>query len=333
MIGHDSQQISAWLANYGRPLLVSHRSPDGDAIGGVFGLAQVIRQGGAEPLIALYEPPPARYAFLTETAQWYAWDETREVLEKECDAVIILDTCSKSQLEPIGPFLSHAPPILVIDHHITRDDIGTRPDDLRVFDDTASATCLILAEWAAAHGVELKGPVATALFVGIATDTGWFRFSNTDARTMRMAANLVEGGVDIGDLHVRINQNAPVEKLRLTARLLDSLDLHADGRLVVLSIRRKDFADTGADDSMTEDLVNEAMRLESAEAAIMFTETDDGMIRANFRSKRLVDVSRLASRFGGGGHARAAGARMHGAWDQVVPRVIAEAVEMIDALA
>jgi len=104
------------------------------------------------------------------------------------------------------------------------------------------------------------------------------------------------------------------------------MELHADGRLAVLFLRPADFEATGADDTMTEDLVNEPSRLGGVEATLLFTQEADDLVRVNFRSKSTLDVSELARRFGGGGHARAAGARLMGAWERNVPRVIAETI-------
>ena len=108
--------------------------------------------------------------------------------------------------------------------------------------------------------------------------------------------------------------------------MLGKLELKADGKLAVLYLRGADLEAAGADDTMTSDLVNEATRLADTEATLLFTEESDGTVRVNFRSKRELDVSALATRFGGGGHARAAGARLRGAWDAVVPRVITETI-------
>ncbi|RMF70803.1 MAG: hypothetical protein D6744_18900, partial [Planctomycetota bacterium] len=232
--------------------------------------------------------------------------------------------CAASQLEPIGPFLAQAPRTLVIDHHATRDPIGTREGDLRYFDESAGATALIVFEWLRACGAEIDRELATALYVGIATDSGWFRFSNTDVRMMQAATDLVGLGVDPNAVYNAIYQQDSHAKLRLIARMLENLEVLGDGKLAVMQLRPEDFRATGADDSMTADLINEATRLAGTEATLMITQESDDIIRVNFRSKSSLDVSQLARRFGGGGHARAAGARLHGKWDYVVPRVIDE---------
>lgn len=320
--------ITTWLRECYRPLLVTHRRPDGDAIGSMIGMALALRRLDLDPQPVLFDALPGRYQFFQENLRWYRWDDAHDVLEKECDAVILLDTCALSQLEPIAAFLAHAPRTLIIDHHATRDPIGTRDGDLRYFDETASATALIVAEWAFDAGIALQGPLATALFTGIATDTGWFRYANTDSRTMRLASDLVASGVDVSCLYQTIYEQEPLPKLKLVAHLLNSIELRSDGRLAVMYLRKADFTRTGADPSMTEDLVNEAGRLAGTEVTLLFTEDDD-QVRVNLRSKGRLDVAELARRFGGGGHSRAAGVRIPGRWDAVVPRFIAETVEAL----
>lgn len=325
---HELQSVSRWLEGCHRPLVVTHRRPDGDALGAVSALVQALRAVGKEPFAVLFEPLPERYALLRGDIPWLVWAEAEDVLAAECDAVIVVDTCALTQLEPILPFLRGGPPTLVIDHHATHDPLGTRDEDLRLFDETASATCLMVAEWIGSSGGGLTPEVALPLYVGIATDTGWFRFSNTDARTLRTVTGLVEAGVNPNEVYSEIYQQEPPAKLRLVARVVERMELLAGGRLAVMKLRLADFEATGADDTMTEDLVNEASRLKGVEATVLFTEQADG-VRANFRSRRTLDVSELARRFGGGGHARAAGARLAGEWDRVVPRVINEMIEAL----
>jgi phosphoesterase RecJ-like protein len=192
---------------------------------------------------------------------------------------------------------------------------------------------LLLTEWVQWSGRKLDERLATALLVGLATDTGWFRFSNADARTLHTAGELVSAGARPSEIYDDIYQRDSAAKLRLVARLLQSLELGAGGRLAVLRLRQADFAAAGADMSETEDLVNEVNRLGCAEATVMFTEEPEGVIRVNLRSKRVVDVAKLAQQFGGGGHVRAAGARVKGDWDETVAAVMAAAERAISSSA
>lgn len=322
---HTYDNVTAWLRSCERPLLVTHERPDGDALGALVGLALALQHWGRTPLATLYEPLPDRYALLRDTVPWHNWSTESATLRAECDAVVIVDTCAHGQLRPIADWLPAAPRTLVIDHHPTRDGIATRADDLLIVDATAGAASLLVAEWVATAGVPLTPALATPLFIGLATDTGWFRFSNTDGRLLRMAATLRDADAALDTAYRTLYEQAPPEKLRLIARMLQSLELHAGGRLATLYLRPADFAAAGATPAVTEDLINEATRLAGVECTILFTENPDGAIRVNFRSRQHIDVAELARQFGGGGHARAAGARPNGTWEGVVSDVIAAA--------
>lgn len=326
----DLLSVTSWLDECHQPLVLSHRRPDADALGSMAAMTVALKRRGKNPIAMLYEPLPAKYAFLQSAEfEWYEWELTREAAQDSCDAVVIVDTCALSQLEPVAAYLSAAPRTLVLDHHATRDPIATRDGDLRYFDETAAAACLIVFDWLRAAKQPLDAYLAQALFAGTATDTGWFRFSNTDERAFRCAADLVAAGARPSEIYAHVYQQDTPTKLKLVGRLLDQLELLADGRLAVMRLRADDFAATGADQTMTEDLVNEAARLRGTEVTILFTEEGDDIVRLNLRSRNHVNVADLARRYGGGGHARAAGARLRGPWDAVVPRVIDEAISML----
>ncbi len=326
----DYRRMDEWLRRYSRPLLVSHRRADGDALGALAAITRVLAKRGQDPRATLFDDFPARYELLRDAVPWWLWEDVSAEVASTCDALIILDTCALAQLEPAGGLLTAPPPTLVVDHHATADSIGTRSEDLRLCDVSAAATCVLLAEWVETVAAPLDDQIATALYVGVATDTGWFRYSNTDARTLRAAATLIDAGADSQHIYQGVHEREPRAKLALMGRLLSSMELMADGRLAVLRLRLADFSAAGADHSMTEDLVNVASTLAGLEATIMFTEHADGSVRVNLRSKRWLDVAAIARQFGGGGHHRAAGATPPGNWDDVVPRVIAATTQALE---
>jgi len=323
--GPDYDSVTRWLETRQRLLLLSHQRPDGDALGALAAMAVALARRGATPQVALFDPYPPRYALLEDCAAWRDWDRHGEELRRFCDGVVIVDTCAHSQLEPAREWLDRAPPTLVIDHHATHDGIAGRPGDLRLIDTGAAAVCVLVAEWVPAFGAAVDAELATPLFVGLATDTGWFRFSNTDARAMRIAAALLDVGVQADAVHRALYQQDHPAKLRLISRMLATLELHGGGRIASMTLREADFRAAGADRTMTEDLVNEAGRLGGVEVLLLCTEDPGGVVRVNLRSKQYVDVAALARSFGGGGHPRAAGARVRGGFAEVQSRVLAAA--------
>lgn len=317
----DYRAMSEWLRRFRRPLLLTHQRSDGDATGSMCAMVLALHRLELDPVAVLFEPLAARYRFLQPLIEWHDWNDRGAALAAGADSVVIVDTCAAAQLEPALEFLRNAPPILVVDHHATRDEIGVRGGDLRIIDPTAGAAALLIAEWVAAAAIRPDARIATAILTGLATDTGWFRFSNTDARLLRAAAAMLETGADANRLYNAIYEQEPVEKLRLTARLLSSLRLEMNGALAIFQLRAADFAASGANASMTEELVNEANRIATVRATALFIEQPGERIRVNLRSKNAIDVAGIARSFGGGGHANAAGARIEGEWDTVVADV------------
>ena len=324
-------------------MVVSHDRPDGDALGSMAALVLCASAAGKSATAIVPADAPARYAFLLEGAP-AAGPERFGELARQADCIVVADTCALAQLEGLADGLRRfREKVVVIDHHLTRDEVGA----LQWIDPSAAAAGVMVAELIAQTGWPLGRAAAAALAAAILTDTGWLRFSNTDARALQAVAKLTKAGAKLDELYTRIFQSDRPERLLLKARMLAGLELHCGGRLAVMTIRKADFAETGATQAETEDLVNEAMSLGDVEAAVLVVETD-GTVRASLRSKpasppdrgapaamhrgeappaaggppRVADVSRIAARFGGGGHARAAGCKRQGTVDEFKAAII-----------
>jgi phosphoesterase RecJ-like protein len=308
------------LSGCGRVLCLSHTRPDGDAIGSVLGLRSLLRGVGVDVTGVMLDPPTSRYEWLLVGDPLAIWTtDAAAIRDRSYDAVILVDTCAARQLEPVMPFVKQlSAPRVVFDHHATRDV----PAGVLLIDETAAATCELICEWADAVGLTPSAEAATALFAGLATDTGWFRFPSVDARALRTAERLVALGADPHRIYERLySQDAP-GRLRLLGAMLATLELRAGGRLAVVELTQESFRRNGATPADTEDLINEPQRIAGVMAAVLFVEQDDGRVRVSFRSKRDLDVAALAAEFGGGGHARAAGARVVGSLPEVRERVL-----------
>ncbi len=293
-------------------------------------MRSILRHMGSQPTALLFEHPTERYAWLAEKESVGLWPDKSRRLEEPvaaADGILVVDTCSYSQLEPAADWLrstrnSGECSILAIDHHITRDDLA----DEYLVDESAGAACLILYELAAACGWELTNTAIHGLFVGIATDCGWFRFSNTDTRMLDAAAKLVRSGAAPDQIYCRLFEAEPARRLRLIGAALENLELYDSDRVAVIPLTRKMYERSGATPADTENLINEPMRIGSVEVAVLLAEPLDdpsAPIKVSLRSKGAVNVATLAARLGGGGHARAAGARIPGTLSAAKEQILA----------
>lgn len=308
-------------------LVVTHARPDGDALGSMRALALAARAAGKTAWMLMPDAVPMRYAFLF-AAESPAPSERFAALAAKAELVVILDTSVLGQLDGLeGAIAAVADKLVVIDHHTTPGELGGL-----LWNDPSAAACgVMMAELIEALRWPRDAAVCEALWTAIVSDTGWFHYPNTDARSLRHAAALLEAGVQAGALYDRLFRNDRPERLKLVARMLGSLEMHCDGALAVMTIRKADFDATGARPDETENLINEALRIGSVEAVILLTELD-GLCRVSLRSRSRLDVAQIAKTLGGGGHARAAGARIGENLQAVKPRVIAALTEALRRL-
>ena len=298
-------------------LIVAHARPDGDTLGSMVALARAAERAGKTVHLLSPDPAPRRYAFLCE-GRVLAGPGRFAALADAADLIIVLDTCTFSQLEPLaGELRARRGKIAVVDHHATVDDLGA----VQWIDTSAAAAGVMVAELIAALGWAIDLPTAEALMAAVTSDTGWLRFANTDGRCLRLAAEWLDLGVRTDALYKQIYQTDRPARLALVARMLASLELHAGGRLAAMTIRKADFTATGALPEETGNLVNEALRVGSVDTAILVVEDVD-CVRASLRSRDAIDVADIARRFGGGGHARAAGVRVSDDVDTLKARLV-----------
>jgi phosphoesterase RecJ-like protein len=294
-----------------RILLATHTKPDGDACGCLAAIADLLTRQGRALTALTPTPAPEWYDFLfTRKPLALARDITLETLgQQQFDLVLILDTNSRIQLGRFAEYLEHnSAPVLVIDHHATADALGT----LELTDPTAAATALIIFDLLSHARWPLTPEIARALFVAVATDTGWFQFANTDARAYRSCAELIDAGADPTKLYDALYNTFSVPRFDLMCAMLATLELHLDDRFATLHITRSHFQRTGASLTDTENLINESHRIATVRASALFVELNDGRIRCSLRSKSDLDVAKIAQKFGGGGHRMAAGTFLPG---------------------
>lgn len=295
-------------------LLLCHVDPDGDAIGSLLGLGLALEASGRRVRLVSPDGVPANYAFLPGADHVVA---TTGVVEPGTVA-FVLDCGDPERLGAAREVVSQAPWLVNIDHHPTNTGFGR----INLVDAGAAATAELILYLLEELSLPLTQAVATCLYTGIHTDTGGFRYENTSASAHRAAQRLVEAGAKPWEIADRVYDTKSVSQLLLLRAALERLKVGCGGRLAWVSLPQAVFAACGTDD--TSGLINYPRMIAGVELAILFRETKEGAIRVGFRSRHL-DVSRLAQRFGGGGHIRASGC--------TVPGPLARAEKMVLAVA
>jgi bifunctional oligoribonuclease and PAP phosphatase NrnA len=309
----DWSPFVEFVRSHQKFLIMTHVRPDGDALGSEIGLACALRQLGKTVRVAVASDVGPRYEFTNTVATPIERFRAPGDEFRGADAIIVVDTGTWGQLGDFGPFMrSMACGKAVIDHHRTQDDLG----GLRFVDTTAEAAGRLVYEATVALGVPLTAEAANALFLALATDTGWFRHSSVEPRTFDLAEELVRAGARPTPLYDALFGQSSLAQMRLVGRALERMQATAGGRIVHTEVRLSDYPETGAVPSDTEDLINYPRAVAGVEIALVFIEQKDGGTKVSFRGKEAHDVGKLAEQFGGGGHKMASGA--------TVPRPLAE---------
>jgi bifunctional oligoribonuclease and PAP phosphatase NrnA len=298
----DVAAVADAIRSHDRFLLVTHENPDGDALGSILALKLALDQLGKDSVMYLYgdAPLPVEYAFMP-------LDELRRRLPDDWRerVLIAVDCANETRIGPEPEPLDGAPLVLDIDHHHD----NTRFGQLNLIVPNASSTGEVLRDVFAELGVELTPEIAEALYIALVTDTGRFQYSNTTAKALRLAAELVEAGADVHAIFRRVYETVQFAKLKLLARALERAQIYDGGRLVVSYLLRNDFTDIGAAEAYSEGIIDYLRAVEGADMAALIREPRDGPAnRVSLRaSNDELDVSAIARKSGGGGHRQAAG--------------------------
>jgi phosphoesterase RecJ-like protein len=309
-------------------LVASHENPDGDTLGAALGIATVVEARGGRATLVCSDPVPPLYDFLGGMDR-FASDPVRG---RAYDRLVVVDC---GTLDRVGAVrerhraLFDSLPRLVVDHHASNGEAGGAD----WVDPTAAATCELVALLAVRLGVPLDagdGALAAALMAGIVMDTATFAHPNATPRTLAVSAALVAAGAPLSEISRRLYRSKPDEQLRLFGRVLDRLASAADGRIVHSALLAGDLDATGALPAHSEGIIDLLAQSETAEVAILFKEQAPDMTRVSVRTKPGgVDATQLTGAFGGGGHARAAGATVAAPLAEARRRVLAEAERLV----
>jgi phosphoesterase RecJ-like protein len=324
--------VAERIAGAQEALIVSHENPDADTLGAALGVARIIEYHGGRATTVCTDPVPPLYDFLPGIEA----ERTELDPAARYDLLVVVDCGTFDRVGEIGrrhAELFERLPRVILDHHLSNSGSSTPAADW--VDPGSAATCEMVVLLAARLGVPLgvaNGALAAALMAGIVMDTSTFAHSNVTPRTLQVAAALVEAGAPLAEISRLLYRTKPDAQLRLFGRVLGRLEAADGGRVVWSSLLDADLAATGTSPADSEGIIDLVAQAEDAEVAIIFKEAA-GETRISVRTQPDgVDATVLTGMFGGGGHARAAGATIQQPLDAARTAVLAEARRLAAAV-
>lgn len=298
-------------------LLTTHESPDGDALGSMLGLWHWFRaQGKKNVFCAMSDPPPRIYRTLPGAKQIL----TPQDPPPDFDVVAFVDVASRDRIGKISDWIDGSKKILVMDHHLEDDTRGA----LGFIDPTYAAMGEIIFELFETSETPLSPEAAHCLYVAQVTDTGGYRFSNTNPRSHRIAAKLLEAGVDVESTCSQVFDNMSLAKFGLLRRVLDRMELEEAGRLAYTFVTYQDLEDVGGRKEDLDNLVNFARNIEGVYVGALFNAVEANVTKVSLRARKGFNAAAFLSQYGGGGHAAAAGVTIQRPYLEVMTEVLGD---------
>jgi bifunctional oligoribonuclease and PAP phosphatase NrnA len=331
--GAERERVVRELSQADKLVVVTHENPDGDALGSVIAMQALLTDMGKDCAMFIAQsefPLPQEYDFLPLNGLL-----TTPPGDLDQRTIVFLD-CGNLERNPATAFQRPGAHILNLDHHHDNTRFGT----VNLVVPEASCTAEIV--WDLMHGLDLAPTrtIAEALYVGLITDTGRFMYENTTARAHRMAAELIEAGIDVHALYRQVYEGVPYGKLALLARGLANVERYDGGRLTVTGLTAEDFEESGAQESYSEGVVDHLRALQGTAVAALVRDRlssldvdGERMRKVSLRSSDgRVDVSRIARAQGGGGHRQAAGFTTAMEWPDLVAFLREAMVQQLSAV-
>jgi phosphoesterase RecJ-like protein len=311
----DLESIAGLFRDHQKFLLTTHEGPDGDALGSLLGIHNLLGAMGKDSVMFL---AAKEFPLPVEYRQMPLEEVFHEPPADLRDRVVVFLDCGNIDRMPVDFLRDGGEKVVNIDHHHDNTEFG----DLNFVNPGASCTAEIIYELALLLDVKMTPAMARALYIGIVTDTGKFMYDATTPRTHQVTAALLEAGVDVDDVNQRLYESVPIEKARLLSRALNGIEFHCDGDLITTYISTDDFEAAGAGEEMTEGIVDHLRSVEGIRVAAVIRDQVSRGPAGRKVSLRAgdghTDVSALARKFGGGGHVRAAGCSTELEFDQII---------------
>ncbi|MFZ5432724.1 MAG: DHH family phosphoesterase [Calditrichota bacterium] len=297
----------------GASVLVStHIHPDPDAIGSALAAAEIVKRLGGVPTIVLEDKVPERCRFLPGAETIISYPASP--VTQRFDVAVIVDAGGLSRIGQVEELLAVNARLINIDHHLSNDRFGS----INFVSLDCAATAELLYLLCRELDLVIDPEIAANLFAGLLTDTGRFRYSNTTTRTLHIASELAAAGADVTRITNGLYFDIPEADIRSMSVIYSTLELFAGGQISTMFVKREQLVED------PDTIVDLALSVRGVRTAALLSETFEEKIRVSLRSRDTVNVARIAEKFGGGGHERAAGFRMKGTLESVRERLLPE---------
>ena len=309
------------MRKYSRFSILAHVSPDGDTLGSGLAVYWLLKGMGKFAEVICEEPVPHIYGFLPGAETVVLPQDT-----VGCECVIACDCADTGRFRKADHIFARAEHTMVIDHHFTNKGYA----DVNLIVGDASAACEVVYGIYKAMGKPITPEAAVCLYTGIVTDTGNLTYSNTTPDCIRMVAELYENGLDITTINRNIYRTVPFSKTRLQGHVLANMKLEHGGKVGIATLTVAEMESYGATNEDCEGIVDSVRDVESVLVAIFIREGRDGSFKVSLRSKDCADVGRIAKKYGGGGHASAAGYSSNEPLSTTVANALRDAAEALE---
>lgn len=330
--GHDPKFLFSHLLNHQRIAIFSHIRPDGDCLGAQFGLADWLRSLGKVVYCFNEDPIPAYLCFLSDYTE-SSLLPSDAYHKHQIDALLVVDGNKAERFGQIFEQIlsQNTLPLYCLDHHPDVPDIY----DAQYTRTDMSSSCEMVYHLIECHpegASKLTKGAAKCLYTGITTDTGSHAFDSVSAQTLRASAHLMEiGQFRPNEIHEKLYSSRKMNEIRLLGLALNTLQTHFDGQIATIEVRKDFYEQTQTLPEDTEGIVNYALSIEGVKAAIFFKEVEED-IKMSLRSKSDLDVNAWGKQLNGGGHKKAAGAKLQGSLEEVKAKALAIGHQMLLAL-
>lgn len=322
---YDFKPVCEALSEARRAIVIGHVSPDGDCVGSALGLAHGLRAVGKDAQVVFYDDVPRYLQFLPGAEDVIKPEATGEVFGKP-DLVILVDcaTLDRTGGDWLRGYLDDTP-LVIIDHHAMRDDIPAAS----LIDPRAAATAELIFLLLLEMGVSINLSMARCLYAALCTDTGGFRFTNTKTQTLRIAAELLDMGIDLEEMRVQLFESRSYQHIRLLGNVLANLQKTDDNKIAWCWVDAELREKIGANTEDAGNISGSTMMLEGVKIGIFLDQRTPDAVKVSFRGRNGYNVGGLAARFGGGGHYAASGCTVPGTVAEVLPVMLAAAKELL----